>query len=153
MVDVRYLNLTHTHTHTRLTALFPGLPRWAGTRKAKPIRILLKQETVSGSGFSWAICTSLQIDKHASTPPLCFLQAGCRSCHPTNSVKALKAQIWHLTENHNQTTIIRDYSYHLFNGGAHLWDISFKADVRKFRLRSNVSCEVTSLIHTNIYHF
>ena len=39
----------HTHTHTRLTALFKGLPRWAGTRKVKPIWILLKQETVSGS--------------------------------------------------------------------------------------------------------
>ena len=44
---------THTHTHTRLTALFPGLPVWAGTRKVKPIWILLKQETVSGSGISW----------------------------------------------------------------------------------------------------
>ena len=41
---------TNTHTHTRLTALFPGLPRWAGTRNIKPIWILLKQETVSGSG-------------------------------------------------------------------------------------------------------
>jgi len=30
---------THTHTHTRLTALFPGLPGWAGTRKVKPIWI------------------------------------------------------------------------------------------------------------------
>ena len=29
---------------------------------------------------------------HASTPPLSFLQAGCPSCCPTNSVKALKAQ-------------------------------------------------------------
>ena len=48
----------HTCTHTRLTALFPGLPRWAGTRKAKPIWILLKQETVSGSGISWNICKS-----------------------------------------------------------------------------------------------
>jgi len=36
-------------------------------------------------------CTSLQTDNHASTPPLCFLQAGRSSCHPTNSVKALKA--------------------------------------------------------------
>ena len=34
---------------------------------------------------------SLQADNHASTPPLSFLQAGCPSCHPTNSVKALKA--------------------------------------------------------------
>ena len=37
------------------------------------------------------VCTLLQTDNHASTPPLCFLQAGCRSCRPTNSVKTLKA--------------------------------------------------------------
>jgi len=37
------------------------------------------------------VCTALQTDKHASTPPLSFLQAGCPSCRPTNSVKALKA--------------------------------------------------------------
>ena len=36
------------------------------------------------------VCTLLQTDNHASTPPLCFLQAGCLSCRPTNSVKALK---------------------------------------------------------------
>jgi len=39
------------------------------------------------------VCTSLQTDNHTSTPPLCFLQAGCPSCRPTNSVKALKANI------------------------------------------------------------
>jgi len=37
------------------------------------------------------VCTSLQTDNHASTPPLSFLQARCPSCHPTNSIKALKA--------------------------------------------------------------
>ena len=37
------------------------------------------------------VCTSLQTDNHASTPSLCFLQAGCPSCRPTNSVKALKS--------------------------------------------------------------
>ena len=37
------------------------------------------------------VCTSLQTNNHASTPPLSFLQAGCPSCHPTNNVKALKA--------------------------------------------------------------
>ena len=37
------------------------------------------------------VCTSLQTDNHASTPPLSFLEAGCPSCRPTNSVKALKA--------------------------------------------------------------
>jgi len=39
------------------------------------------------------VCTSLQTDSHTSTPPLSFLQAGCPSCRPTNSVKALKAQL------------------------------------------------------------
>jgi len=37
------------------------------------------------------VCTSLQTDNLASTPPLVFLQAGCPSCRPTSSVKALKA--------------------------------------------------------------
>jgi len=72
------------HTHTRLTAFCPGLPRWAGTRKVKPIWILLEQETVSGSGISWAICKSAA----HSTPALhysSFLQAGCPSCCPTVS--------------------------------------------------------------------
>jgi len=57
-----------THTHTRLTALFPGLPGWAGTRKVKPIWILLKQETVSGSGISWAICKSASLSRQIIMP-------------------------------------------------------------------------------------
>ena len=44
--------MLETHTPTRLTALCPRLPGWAGTRKVKPIWILLKQQTVSGSGIS-----------------------------------------------------------------------------------------------------
>jgi len=45
---------TWRHTHTLLMAVCPGLPRWAST----PVWILLKQETVSGSSISWAICKS-----------------------------------------------------------------------------------------------
>ena len=58
----------HTHTHTRLTALCLGLPGWAGTRKVKPIWILLKQETVSGSGISWTICKSAPHSRQTTTP-------------------------------------------------------------------------------------
>ena len=53
----------------------------------------------SNSEWQWhqlghvQVCTSLQTDNHASTPPLSFLQAGCPSCRPTNSVKALKAYL------------------------------------------------------------
>jgi len=52
--------LNVTHTHARLTALCRGLglPGKAGTRKVKPIWILLKQESASGNGISWAICKS-----------------------------------------------------------------------------------------------
>jgi len=35
------------------------------------------------------VCTLLETDNHTSTPPFSFLQAGCPSCHPTNSVSAL----------------------------------------------------------------
>ena len=56
---VGYPHRLYTHTHTRLTALFPGL----------------------------------LTDNHASTPPLSYLQAGCLSCRPTNSIKALKAKV------------------------------------------------------------
>ena len=35
------------------------------------------------------VCTSLQTDNHASTPPLSFLQAGCPSCRPTKALKEI----------------------------------------------------------------
>ena len=85
-----------------LTALCPGLPGWAGTRKVKPIWILLITEA-RDSEWQWhqlghmQVCTSLQTDYYASTPPLSFLQARCPSCRPTNSVKALKAFTVRLT--------------------------------------------------------
>ena len=59
---------TAVSTHTCLTALFPGLPGWAGTRKANPIWILLKQEMVSGSGISWAICKSASSSRQITVP-------------------------------------------------------------------------------------
>ena len=62
------LLLHDTLLYTHLTALFLGLPRWAGVRKVKPIWILLKQETVSGSGISWAICKSATRSRQI-TPP------------------------------------------------------------------------------------
>jgi len=86
---------THTHTHTHLTALCPGPPGCAGTRKVKPIWILLEQETVSGSGIRWDICKSAPRSRQITVPAphrSVFLQAGCPSCHPTNIVKALKAK-------------------------------------------------------------
>jgi len=55
----------HTHTHTR-----PFNGHFSGTRKIKPIWILLKQETVNGSGISWAICKSAPRSRQITTPYL-----------------------------------------------------------------------------------
>ena len=49
---------------------------------------------MSGSGISWAICKSEPRSRQITTPAphhSVFLQAGCPSCRPTNSVKGLKA--------------------------------------------------------------
>ena len=81
---------THTHTHT-FNAPLSGTTQVSRYQKGKT-NLDFTEETVIGSSISWAICcTSLQTDNHASTPPLSFLQAGCPSCRPTNSIKALKA--------------------------------------------------------------
>ena len=83
-----------THTNTHLTALCPWLTGRAGTRKVRPIRILLKQETVCDSGICWAERKSAPRSRQITMPAphrSVFLQAGCPSCCPTNSVKALKA--------------------------------------------------------------
>jgi len=74
-------------------ALCPGLP---GSRYQKG-KTNLDVTEARDSEWQWhqlglQVCTSLQTDNHATTPPL-FLQARCPSCHPTNSIKALKAII------------------------------------------------------------
>ena len=105
----------HTHTGPLSETTWVSL-----YQKGKPVWILLKQETVSGSGISCAtimqVCTKKEImrfwDAVASAGPYAdnlhlapdrwphqhlitqFLQAGCPSCRPSNSVKALKAENW-----------------------------------------------------------
>ena len=59
--------VTHTHAHP-FNGPFPGLPGLASTRKVKPIRISLEQETVSGSGISWAICKSASRSRQITMP-------------------------------------------------------------------------------------
>ena len=69
--------LKHTHTHTQ------------STHQCQP------KHCQSDQLGHMQVCTSLRTGNHASTPPLCFLQAECPSCRPTNSVKALKAVYMH----------------------------------------------------------
>ena len=75
--------LPHTHTHMHPFNV-----------KVKPIWILLKQETVSSSGISWAICKSATRSRQITTPAPFpqFLQAGCPSRRPANSVKSTEGE-------------------------------------------------------------
>ena len=77
-----------------INGLFSSTTWVSRHQKGKSFCILLAQEMM---GWQWhqldhmqIICTWLQTDNQANTTPLSFLQAECPSCHPTNSVKALK---------------------------------------------------------------
>ena len=84
---------SHTHTHP-FNGPLSGTTRVSRYQKGKTS---LDFTEARDSEWQWhqlghmQVCTSLQTDNHTSTPPLSFLQAGCPSCRPTNSVKALKA--------------------------------------------------------------
>ena len=83
-------NRTYTYIHP-FNGPLSGTTQVSRYQKVKPIWILLKQETVSSSGISWAI---MSCSRQTTTPAphhSVFLQAGCPSCRPTNSIKALKA--------------------------------------------------------------
>ena len=47
---------------------FLGLHPWSQYGNVKPIWILLKQETASGSGISWAVCKSAPRSKQITMP-------------------------------------------------------------------------------------
>jgi len=85
---------TNTHTHT-FNGPFSGTTRVSRYPKGKT-----NLDFTEARDSEWQrhqlghmqVCTSVQTDNHASTSPLSFLQGGCPSCRPTNSIKALKAE-------------------------------------------------------------
>ena len=83
--------LHNTHTHP-FNGPLSGTTRVSRYQKGKTN---LDFTEARDSEWQWhllgymQVCTLLQSDNHASTPPLNFLQAGCPSCRPANSVKAL----------------------------------------------------------------
>ena len=82
-----------THTHP-FNGPMPGTTQVGRYQKGKTN---LDFTGARDSEWQWhqlghmQVCTLLQTDNHASTSLLSFLQSGCPSCRPINSVKALKA--------------------------------------------------------------
>ena len=56
------------YPHTCLTALFRDYPGEPVPERSNQIWILLKQETVSGSDISWAMCKSAPRSRQITTP-------------------------------------------------------------------------------------
>jgi len=90
----RFAKKVHTHTHP-FNGPFSGTTRVSRYQKGKTS---LDFTEARDGEWQWhqqgrmQVCTLLLTDNHTSTPPLSFLQAGCPSRCPTNSVKALKAK-------------------------------------------------------------
>jgi len=84
--------LSHTHTRTHpFNGPLSGTSQVSRYQKGKTN---VDFTEARDSEWQWhqlghmQVCTLLRTDNHTSTLPLGFLQAGCPSCHPTNSVKA-----------------------------------------------------------------
>ena len=93
------MQIQHTHTHTHpFNGPFSGTTQVSRYQKGGTN---LDFTEARDSEWQWhqlgqmQVCTLLQTDNHTSIPPLSFLQAGCPSCRPTNSVKALNANTTH----------------------------------------------------------
>jgi len=80
---------THTHTHT-FNSPFSRTTRVGQYQKGKTNLHFTEARDSEWQRHQLGhmkVCTSLQIDNHASTPPFSFLQAGCTSCRTSSSVR------------------------------------------------------------------
>jgi len=94
--------IIYIHTHT-FNGPFSGTTQVSRYQKGKTN---LDFTEARDSEWQWhqlghmQVCNSLQTTTPA-THHSCFLQAGCPSCHPTNSVKALKGFYTHCLYTNN----------------------------------------------------
>ena len=77
---------------------------------------------MSGSGISWAMCKSAPHSRQITTPAP--HQARCPFCHPTNSIKALKATDSDITE------IVCNISGDGWHPGAFRWNCGLPMSTR-----------------------
>ena len=86
--------LGYTHRHP-FNGTFSGTTQVSRYQKGKTN---LDFTEARDSEWQWhqlghmQVCTLLQTENHTTTLPLCFLQAGCPPCRPTNSIKAVNAK-------------------------------------------------------------
>ena len=97
--------------HNRFTSLFPGPPGWAGARRGL-LDFMVQGKINRGRHTDHpAGRHSIRTNQCPPPPSPHFLQAGCPSCRPTNSVKALKApapvRVHYLLDENGQTWLYK----------------------------------------------
>ena len=102
-------SVTHTHTHP-----FNGpLSRTTQVSRYQKGKTNPDFTEARDSGISWAICKSAPCSRQTTMPAThhsVFLQDGCPSCCPTNSVKALKALV-RLTKHFRNIAMAKGHAY------------------------------------------
>ena len=89
---------THAHTHTHLTALCPGLPGWVS--RYQKGRTNLDFTEARDSEWQWyQVCTLLQTDNHASTPPRCFYRL-----HALPAAQPTASKHWRYNDDNDRLT-------------------------------------------------
>ena len=104
--DMSNLN-KNTHTHTRLMALCPWLPRWDSTKKVNQSGFYWSKRqwvTVASAG-SLQVCTSLQTDNHASTPPLSFFTGRMPFLPPNQQCQSIEGKTNYMSICHYSITL------------------------------------------------
>jgi len=109
---------TLSHTHP-FNGLFSGTTRVSRYQKGKTNLDFIEARD---SEWQWhqlghmQVCTSIQQITMPAPHHAVFLQAGCPSCRPTNSVKALKAAVDIINEIFCTTTSRYANSYQTCSG-------------------------------------
>jgi len=100
-----YMNNTHTHTHTQtFNSPLSGTIWVSRYQKGKPIWILLKQETVSGSSISWVICKSAPHSREITTQhPTSQFFTGWVPFLPPNQQRQSTEGHLHINKNNKKT--------------------------------------------------
>jgi len=140
-----------THTHP-LNGPFSGTTQVSQYQKSKNqsgIYWSKRQWVAVASAGPYASLHLARRSRQITTPAphhSCFLQAGCPSCRPTNSVKALKGSDlqWHVKTNEQRTLTAVHSCPHMHTQAK--TSEEWQKNLHAYRSFSNACCELSSII-------
>jgi len=110
--------LTYLHTHTHAHAhMHTHTHTFIGTRKVKPIWILLKQETVYGSGIRWAMCKAAPYSRQTTTPAppplLCVFTGRMPFLSPNQQCQSTEGILTYFSSNASRAILTNGHTGHV----------------------------------------